>query len=327
MSFSETILITGGAGFIGSNFIHYFLNKYDKYRIVNLDKLTYAGDLDNLKECEGNSNHVFIQGDICDRDLVKKLFSDYQITGVIHFAAESHVDNSISDPSAFIKTNIEGTFTLLEEARRAWNGADHRFHHVSTDEVYGTLGDTGYFTETTPYAPNSPYSASKASSDMIARSYVHTYGMNITISSCSNNFGPRQHQEKLIPTIIRTALAGKPIPIYGSGKNVRDWLFVDDHCIAIDLIYHQGAKGEVYNVGGDKELDNLSLAGMVCDILDKVRPLGNSYKQQISFVEDRAGHDYRYAIDFSKIKRELGWVPSADFMGNLLKTLRYYLDK
>lgn len=327
MSFSETILITGGAGFIGSNFIHYFLNKYDKYRIINLDKLTYAGNLQNLTGCADNANYIFVEGDICNRDLVRKLFSDYKITGVIHFAAESHVDNSINYPSAFIKTNIEGTFTLLEEARRAWNGVEHRFHHVSTDEVYGTLGATGYFTETTPYAPNSPYSASKASSDMIARSYVHTYGMNITISSCSNNFGPRQHQEKFIPTIIRTALAKKPIPIYGAGNNVRDWLFVTDHCIAIDSIYHQGTKGEVYNVGGDKELDNLSLATMVCDILDEISPANQPYKQQISFVKDRAGHDYRYAIDFSKINQELGWKPSADFMDNMVKTIKYYMNK
>ena len=328
MSFTKTILVTGGAGFIGSNFIHYFINKYNNYRVIDLDKLTYAGDLKNLADIFNHPNHVFIQGDICDRVLVRKIFKDYDVSGVIHFAAESHVDNSIANPEEFIKTNVLGTFTLLEVAREFWKETDSRFHHISTDEVYGTLGETGYFTETTPYAPNSPYSASKASSDMIVRSYVHTYGMNITVSNCSNNYGPRQHQEKLIPTIIRNALKGNPIPIYGNGKNVRDWLFVEDHCHAIDLVFHKGKKGETYNVGGDNERDNLSLANELCELLDSLTPSpqGRSYKEQIQFVKDRLGHDFRYAIDCSKIKKELGWKIHSNFKDYLEKTVRFYLD-
>jgi len=327
MPFTKTILITGGAGFIGSNFVHYFLAKHPHYRLINLDKLTYAGSMDNLSEVINNPNHIFIKGDICDEGLVRKIFTDYDVTGVIHFAAESHVDNSIANPAEFVRTNVMGTFTLLDAARRHWQGSQHRFHHISTDEVYGTLGETGYFTETTPYAPNSPYSASKASSDMLARSYVHTYGMNITTSNCSNNYGPRQHQEKLIPTIIRTALSGKPIPIYGNGTNVRDWLYVDDHCEAIDFIFHNGIKGEIYNIGGNNEQNNLSLAKILCDAIDQISPADQPYAKQITFVQDRPGHDYRYAIDCSKIERELKWRPSSNFSDNLKKTIKYYLNK
>ncbi|AIL65325.1 dTDP-glucose 4,6-dehydratase 2 [Rickettsiales bacterium Ac37b] len=335
MTDTKKILITGGAGFIGSNFIHYFLNKYPTYQVINLDKLTYAGNLANLDNIPSSANYVFIKGDICNSDLLNKIFSEYSINSVINFAAESHVDNSIKNPKEFITTNVLGTFTLLNIAKTFWqdkmikNASDCRFHHISTDEVYGTLGDTGYFTEETPYAPNSPYSASKAASDMIARSYIHTYDMNITISNCSNNYGPRQHYEKLIPTIINNALQNRPIPIYGSGMNIRDWLYVDDHCHAIDLIFHQGKKGDMYNIGGNNEQNNLQLAKLLCTLLDKIHPKKNneSYQNQIHFVSDRAGHDYRYAIDYSKLKRELNWHPSQDFDANLTKTIKYYLEK
>ena len=268
----KSILVTGGAGFIGANFVPYFVEKYADYKIINLDKLTYAGNLDNVAECVGKNNYQFVQGDICDRALIEKLFAENDIRGVIHFAAESHVDNSISGPKAFIETNVLGTFTLLDVARNWWMEAPHkvksgyenaRFHHISTDEVYGALGDTGFFTETTPYMPSSPYSASKASSDMIARAYYHTYGMNITVSNCSNNYGPKQHPEKLIPKIISNALSEKNIPIYGDGKNVRDWLYVLDHCKAIDLIFHTGIAGETYNIGGHNERNNLQIVDAI----------------------------------------------------------------
>lgn len=278
---NKSILITGGAGFIGANFIEYFLNTNQEYTIVNLDKLTYAGDPANLKTVEGNPNYIFVQGDICDRSLVDSLFATHNFYGVIHFAAESHVDNSISGPEAFIKTNVNGTFTLLDAARKHWmNGPNNykesyencRFHHISTDEVYGTLGKEGLFTEETPYAPNSPYSASKAGSDLIVRSYFHTYGMNVVTTNCSNNYGPKQHNEKLIPTIIRKALSGENIPIYGTGENVRDWLYVLDHCKGIDLVYKKGMTGETYNIGGRNERNNLYIANKICDILDTLKP-------------------------------------------------------
>jgi len=332
----KSILITGGAGFIGSNFIPYFYEKYKDYYIINLDKLTYAGNLDNLKEVENSKRYKFIKGDICNRELVEHLFAEYNIRGVIHFAAESHVDNSISGPEVFIQTNINGTFTLLDVARNYWmdapfkykNGYENcRFHHISTDEVYGTLGETGLFEEITPYAPNSPYSAAKASSDFLVRAYHHTYGMDVTTSNCSNNYGPKQHHEKLIPVIINKAINGENIPIYGDGKNIRDWLYVLDHCKGIDLVYHKGKAGETYNIGGRNEKTNLQIVNIICEILDKLQPKKEgSYKEQISFVKDRAGHDRRYAIDASKIENELGWKADENFESGILKTIEWYVD-
>lgn len=334
---SKTILITGGAGFIGSNFVPYFAAKYPEYNIINLDKLTYAGNLANLAECESMPNYTFVHGDICDRELIDKLFVEHDIRGVIHFAAESHVDNSIKNPDTFIKTNINGTFNLVDAARRHWMDGpsqvkagyeDCRFHHISTDEVYGALGATGFFTETTPYAPNSPYSASKASSDFIVRAYHHTFGMNVTTSNCSNNYGPKQHNEKLIPHIIAAALAGKPLPIYGRGENVRDWLYVLDHCKAIDLIFHNGKSGETYNIGGHNERNNITIVNTICDILDNLRPRadGHKYAEQITFVADRAGHDFRYAIDATKLETELGWRADETFDTGIVKTVKWYLE-
>jgi dTDP-glucose 4,6-dehydratase len=325
----KTILVTGGAGFIGSNFVIYFLGKYPDLTVINLDKLTYAGTLDNLREIEGDPRHFFVEGDITDQKLVGELFIRYRIDGVIHLAAESHVDNSIARPSEFITTNINGTFTLLNTARHAWMEqgmlAKARFHHVSTDEVFGTLDDTGYFTESSPYAPNSPYSASKASSDFLVRSFHHTYGMNAVISNCSNNFGPKQHDEKLIPTVIRSALKEDPIPIYGEGKNIRDWLFVTDHCRALDLIYHHGRAGETYNIGTRNEVRNLDLARKLCGILDAIAPKRTgSYSDQITFVTDRPGHDFRYAIDPSKIEQEVGFSAIESFDEALRETVRWY---
>ncbi len=332
----KSFLVTGCAGFIGSNFVPYFLEKYPDYQIINLDLLTYAGNLDNLKEVEGNERYTFIHGDICDRELLKNLFNKHNIHGVIHFAAESHVDNSIKNPGVFVQTNVNGTFTLIDVAYKHWmekpfifkpGYEDCRFHHISTDEVYGTLGETGLFTETTPYAPNSPYSASKAGSDMIVRSYYHTYGMNTVITNCSNNYGPKQHNEKLIPTIICKAVTGENIPIYGDGKNIRDWLYVLDHCKGIDLVYHEGNAGEVYNIGGHNERNNNDIADKVCEILDELRPkAGGSYKDQICYVEDRAGHDRRYAIDASKIEKELGWKADESFETGIVKTIKWYLN-
>lgn len=333
----QTILITGGAGFIGSNFVPYFLDKHKEYKIVNIDKLTYAGNLDNLKECENNPNYTFIQGDICDRTLIEKIFKDYDIRGVIHFAAESHVDNSIKNPDAFIQTNIVGTFTLVDVAKNYWLDAPHkvkqgyencRFHHISTDEVYGDLDETGFFTETTPYNPSSPYSSSKASSDLIVKAYKRTYGLNITISNCSNNYGPKQHNEKLIPTIIRKCLSSEKIPVYGTGKNIRDWLYVLDHCKAIDLIYHNGKNGETYNVGGRNERQNIEIVKTICNILDKKIPSKNlkSYFELVEFVTDRAGHDRRYAIDATKLETELGWKADENFDSGIIKTVDWYLE-
>ena len=332
----KTILVTGGAGFIGSNFILYFLKKYPDCRIINLDKLTYAANTDNLRECADDARYRLVRGDICDAGLVNGLFDENDIAGVIHFAAESHVDNSITGPRAFIETNVLGSFTLLDAARNHWmqepfvvkKGCENcRFHHISTDEVYGSLGENGYFSETTPYAPNSPYSASKAGSDFLARAYFHTYGMNITVSNCSNNYGPRQHTEKLIPKIIANCLEDKPIPIYGDGKNVRDWLYVDDHCRAIDLIFHKGKAGETYNIGGNNEKNNLEIVDAVCGILDEKRPRagGRSYRDLITFVKDRAGHDRRYAIDATKLSTELGWKSEENFNTGIVKTIDWYL--
>lgn len=333
----RAVLVTGGAGFIGSNFVPYFIEKYRDYLIVNLDALTYAGDLENLNELDGHARYKFIKGDICDRDLVEKIFNEHNIHDVIHFAAESHVDNSITGPGEFIRTNVVGTFTLIDVARKAWmekpftvkdEYKNSRFHHISTDEVYGTLGETGLFTETTPYAPNSPYSASKASSDMVVRSYHHTYGMNVVTTNCSNNYGPKQHNEKLIPTIIRKALSQEPIPVYGQGTNVRDWLFVLDHCKGIDLVFHQGKSGETYNIGGRNERQNIFIVNHICEILDKRKALPDgSYKQFITFVKDRPGHDLRYAIDASKLEDELGWKADENFETGIVKTVDWYLEK
>ena len=333
---AKSILVTGCAGFIGSNFVPYFLEKYPDYFIVNLDLLTYAGNLKNLKECANSKNYKFIKGDICNRELVEFIFNEYNIQGVIHFAAESHVDNSIKNPGVFIETNVNGTFTLLDVAQKFWMEKPFtfkegygkcRFHHISTDEVYGTLNETDLFTEVTPYAPNSPYSASKASSDMIVRSYQETYGMNTVITNCSNNYGPKQHDEKLIPTIIRKALAGEAIPIYGDGRNIRDWLYVLDHCKGIDLVYHTGKEANVYNVGGRNERTNLQIVDSICSVLDEKVPTNKSYKELITFVEDRAGHDRRYAIDATKLENELGWKADENFDSGIVKTIEWYLEK
>lgn len=334
---SETIIVTGGAGFIGSNFVPYFCKKYPQYQIINIDKLTYAGNLDNLKECENMPNYTFVQADICDAEKMEELFQKYDVRGVIHFAAESHVDNSIKGPRAFINTNIVGTFNLLEAARKQWMEAPNkvkagyekcRFHHISTDEVYGALGAEGFFHETTPYAPNSPYSASKASSDFLVRAYHHTFGMNVTTSNCSNNYGPKQHHEKLIPHIIAKALAEEPLPIYGKGENVRDWLYVLDHCKAIDLIFHTGKAGETYNVGGFNERNNIAIVKTICALLDERKPRKNGakYADLITFVADRAGHDFRYAIDSSKLTNELGWHADENFDTGIVKTVDWYLQ-
>lgn len=333
----KNILITGGAGFIGANFVPYFIENNSEYHLVNLDVLTYAGDLENVKEVKNHSRYTFVQGDICDRTFIEELFHAYDFKDVIHFAAESHVDNSISGPEAFIKTNVLGTFNLLDVARKHWMNAPNqykigyensRFHHISTDEVYGTLGETGLFTEETPYAPNSPYSASKASSDMIVRSYFHTYGMNVVTTNCSNNYGPKQHNEKLIPTIIRKAISGENIPIYGDGKNVRDWLYVLDHCKGIDLVFKKGKSGETYNIGGRNERNNLYIANTICELLNEMKPkTGAKYQEQITFVKDRPGHDLRYAIDATKIETELGWKADENFETGIRKTIAWYLEK
>jgi dTDP-glucose 4,6-dehydratase len=334
----KAILVTGGAGFIGSNFIPYYLGKHSSIHIVNLDALTYAGDSNNLKEVDNHARYTFVKGDICNRELIESLFKKYDFKGVIHFAAESHVDNSITNPDAFMQTNILGTFNLIDVAKKHWMVApgiykeaykDCRFHHVSTDEVYGTLGKDGLFMETTPYAPNSPYSASKASSDFIVRSYHHTYGMDVVTTNCSNNYGPNQHNEKLIPTIIRKALNQEPIPIYGDGSNIRDWLYVLDHCKGIALAYEQGRSGETYNIGGRNERNNLYIAQRICEIMDKLWPAADKqpYGKLITYVKDRAGHDFRYAIDASKIENELGWKADENFETGIEKTISWYINK
>ncbi len=338
MNSKKSILITGGAGFIGSNFIFHFIENNPSVKIINIDNLTYAGDLKNLEGIKKYENYTFIKGDICDSELIKNLFEKYDFSGVIHFAAESHVDNSISNPDEFIKTNIFGTFTLLNMAKEYWMEGPHkyknkyigcRFHHISTDEVYGTLGETGLFKETTPYAPNSPYSASKASSDFIVRSFFHTYGMDVVTTNCSNNYGPKQHNEKLIPTIIRKAISGENIPIYGDGNNVRDWLYVLDHCKGIELVYKKGVSGETYNIGGMNERNNNYIAKKICELLDKKTPRksGKSYLELITYVKDRPGHDLRYAIDASKIENELGWKADENFESGIEKTIDWYLEK
>jgi len=336
----KTLLVTGGAGFIGSNFIPYFLEQHPQYSILNLDLLTYAGNLENLKEIKDHPRYSFIEGNITNRKLLENLFDTYDFHGIVHFAAESHVDNSIENPSIFIETNVNGTFTLLDVAYKHWMEAPFkykeqytdnqlpRFHHISTDEVYGSLKDNGLFTEQSPYAPNSPYSASKASSDMLVRSYHHTYGMNTVITNCSNNYGPKQHYEKLIPTIIKNALSGNPIPIYGDGSNIRDWLYVIDHCRGIDLAFHHGKNGETYNIGGRNEKDNNHIVHTICKILDKIHPMKiRSYTELITYVPDRPGHDRRYAIDADKIETELDWRADENFESGIMKTVEWYLEK
>ncbi|RSL32384.1 dTDP-glucose 4,6-dehydratase [Salibacterium salarium] len=341
MKQQKTILVTGGAGFIGLHFVPYFAKKYPDVHIINFDKLTYAADVEEVSKFTRLPNHYFVEGDIEDRLLLEKLFEEHDIQGVIHFAAESHVDRSIDDPDAFIRTNVHGTFTLLDVAKNYWmTGANQwrpgyenaRFHHISTDEVYGTLGPAGLFSETSPYAPSSPYSASKASSDMIVESYYKTYGMNTVITNCSNNYGPKQHKEKLIPTIIRKALNVETVPIYGDGQNIRDWLYVLDHCKGVDQVFHSGQKGDVYNIGGENERTNLYIARKICELLDDLAPGPKrdagleSYKELISFVDDRPGHDRRYAVDASKIKQELGWQADENFESGILKTVEWYVN-
>lgn len=325
----RTIVITGGAGFIGSHVVRRFVNNYPDTRIVNLDALTYAGNLENLKDVETKANYVFEKVDITDADAVSSVFGKYQPIGVIHLAAESHVDRSIADPMAFIRTNIEGTVNLLNAARSVWNGEfeGKRFYHISTDEVYGSLGEEGFFTEETSYDPRSPYSASKASSDHLVRAYFHTYGLPIVISNCSNNYGPNHFPEKLIPLAINNIVNNRPIPIYGKGQNVRDWLYVEDHASAIDVIFHRGKLGDTYNIGGNNEWTNIDLIHLLCKVMDEKlgRESGTSAKL-ITYVKDRAGHDLRYAIDSSKLKNELGWEPSLTFEEGLPKTVDWYLS-
>jgi dTDP-glucose 4,6-dehydratase len=327
-----TLLVTGGAGFIGGNFVLQAVS--DGLTVINLDKLTYAGNLDTLRSLRGNPRHVFVRGDIGDRARVAGLLAEHRPDAVVNFAAESHVDRSIDGPGAFIETNVVGTLALLESARDYWKTLDgaakerFRFLHVSTDEVYGSLGESGKFTEDTPYAPNSPYSASKASSDHLVRAFQHTYGLPTLTTNCSNNYGPYQFPEKLIPLIIARALAGEKLPVYGDGRNVRDWLFVLDHCAAIRRVLEAGRVGETYNVGGDAERENIHVVKSICALLDERRPLADGSRREtlIEFVKDRPGHDRRYAIDSSKLQRELGWKPSVDFEAGIARTVDWYLD-
>lgn len=339
----KTYLVTGGAGFIGSNFIIFMLNKYDDIKIVNIDKLTYAGNLENLKSVENNPNYEFIQADICDKAIIKHIFNQFNVDYVVNFAAESHVDRSIREPELFVKTNVIGTVNLLNAAKEAWTLNEEfikgkKFLHVSTDEVYGSLGKIGFFTETTPLDPHSPYSASKASSDMMVKAYLDTYGMPINITRCSNNYGPYQFPEKLIPLIIKNILEGEDLPVYGDGTNVRDWLYVEDHCKAIDLVLHNGIIGEVYNVGGHNEKQNIEIVKLTIDeikLLIESSPkywkalktdLSNVNYNLIKYVKDRKGHDKRYAIDPSKITKELGWYPETKFEDGIVKTIIWYLE-
>jgi dTDP-glucose 4,6-dehydratase len=334
----KNILVTGGCGFIGANFVRLALARLDDCRLVNLDKLTYAGNPKNLEDVADDPRYTFVRGDICDDELVSRLFTEERIDTVVHFAAESHVDRSIHGPAEFIQTNILGTFTLLEAARKAWLAPEggaritdrgSRFLHVSTDEVYGSLGETGYFTEETAYDPRSPYSASKASSDHLVSAYHHTYGLPTLVTNCSNNYGPYQFPEKLIPLIINNALSGNELPVYGDGRNVRDWLYVVDHCEAILAVLQHGRAGETYNVGGNSEKQNIEVVRTICDILDELAPPladGSPRQSLIRFVKDRPGHDRRYAIDAGKIRQELGWEPSVTFAEGILRTVRWYLE-
>jgi len=325
----KTLLITGGAGFIGSHLVRLLVNKYPNYRIVNLDKLTYAGNLENLKDIQNSPNYTFVKGDIVDADFLDKLFAEYQFTGVIHLAAESHVDRSIDHPMEFVTTNVIGTVNLLNTAKKYWQDADKeavRFFHVSTDEVYGSLHDDSYFLETTPYDPQSPYSASKASSDHFVRAYGNTYKLPFVLSNCSNNYGSHQFPEKLIPLFISNILQEKSLPVYGTGENVRDWLWVVDHCRAIDVIFHNGKNGETYNIGGKNEWQNIELIKVLCKLMDeKLGREAGSSESLITYVTDRPGHDARYAIDPTKIENDLGWVPSVTFEEGLSKTIDWYL--
>ncbi|HMW38018.1 MAG: dTDP-glucose 4,6-dehydratase [Saprospiraceae bacterium] len=323
----KKILITGGAGFIGSHLVRLLVNKYPQYQIINLDKLTYAGNLTNLSDIEDRPNYTFVKADIADLGAIRTIFREQAVSDVIHLAAESHVDRSIEDPTAFVVTNVLGTVNLLISARDQWEGSGgHRFYHVSTDEVYGSLGEQGYFTETTAYDPRSPYSASKASSDHMARAFHHTYGLDILISNCSNNYGPNQFPEKLIPLIINNIIHERPLPVYGQGLNVRDWLWVGDHAAAIDLIFHRGKSGETYNIGGNAERKNIELVGLICDQMDRKlnRPQGTN-RGLITYVTDRLGHDMRYAIDFSKLNKQLGWSPSLTLEEGMETTIDWYL--
>jgi dTDP-glucose 4,6-dehydratase len=329
----KNILVTGAAGFIGCNYARYALAAEDSVKIVSLDNLSYAGTLKNLENLPAPERHHFVEGDICDKELVLTLLRDFKIDTIVHFAAESHVDRSITGPAAFIQSNIVGTFSLLEAAREVWlnengwNDSNCRFQHISTDEVYGTLNaEDPPFTETTIYAPNSPYSASKAGSDHLVRSYLHTYGLPVTTTNCSNNYGPYQHSEKFIPTVIRSCLAHKAIPIYGDGTNIRDWLYVDDHCSAIEKVVHQGEIGETYNVGGHNEWSNNDIAKTICELLDKKVPWDKPYSSLLSYVTDRKGHDWRYAIDGTKLKTELDWLPALQFEEGIAKTIDWYLE-
>lgn len=328
------LIVTGGAGFIGSNLILYLHEHHPEVEILNLDKLTYASDINYLAPLKQSRRYHFKKLDLVDRNAVKDTVKNWQPDGVFHLAAESHVDNSIQGPEPFVLSNVVGTFNILEECRQLWidetsDKQAHRFLHVSTDEVYGTLGDTGAFTETTPYAPNSPYSATKAGSDMLVRSYFHTFGMNTVITNCSNNYGRHQHDEKLIPTVIRKALAHEPIPVYGKGENVRDWLHVEDHCRALVAVFFEGEAGQQYNIGGENEWKNIELVRNICNILNSEKGDGpdGDYSNLISFVTDRPGHDFRYAVDISKIKRELNWSPGHDFDAMLTQTVKWYIDK
>ncbi|MCX4193389.1 dTDP-glucose 4,6-dehydratase [Methylophaga sp. OBS1] len=329
----KTLLITGGAGFIGSALIRHLIRQTD-YAVVNIDKLTYAGNLESLSEIEAHPNYHFIQADICDAAKMAEVFSEYQPTGIMHLAAESHVDRSIDGPAEFVQTNLVGTYTMLEAARNYWSALQpdqkkaFRFHHISTDEVYGSLGENGLFTETTAYQPNSPYSATKAGSDHLVRAWHHTYGLPVVLTNCSNNYGPYQFPEKLIPLMINNALAGKALPVYGNGQNIRDWLYVDDHVEALQLVFEKGKLGESYNIGGFNEYTNLDVVYTLCEILDDLLPDSDykPHKDLIHFVTDRPGHDLRYAIDATKIQKELGWQPRETFESGLRKTVEWYLD-